>query len=127
MQTPKLAALMVYLSATALAAPEGTASVTPDAGPGNTDFGPPCIMIPSPVNNCGMLMYSLYKVNLPSAWNDRVSALRPDTSVGNCRFYKDYNCYGDFFDVEYPGYSNLVTQLPGWNDKISSFRCFGEE
>ncbi|EXU95398.1 hypothetical protein X797_011506 [Metarhizium robertsii] len=30
---------------------------------------------------------------------------------------------GPSFDASYPGYSNLIYDVPGFNDQISSFRC----
>lgn len=36
---------------------------------------------------------------------------------------RHYNCQGPSFDASYPGYSNLIYDVPGFNDQISSFRC----
>ncbi|KID84702.1 Beta/gamma crystallin [Metarhizium guizhouense ARSEF 977] len=80
----------------------------------HVDFEPPCIYMAAPTGRC---------VNLPSAWNDEVSSLRPDPQIESCRFFQHYNCQGPSFDASYPGYSNLINDVPGFNDQISSFMC----
>ncbi|UKZ55162.1 hypothetical protein TrVGV298_008979 [Trichoderma virens] len=77
---------------------------------------PPCATVSAPINSC---------VNVPDGYNDNISSLEPNIDAGNCRFYVHYNCDGPSFDSEYPGYDKLTTQLPEFNDAISSFKCFG--
>lgn len=39
--------------------------------------------------------------------------------------YRHINCNGPSFDSLYPGFDDLTTQLPEFNDQISSWQCYG--
>ncbi|EHK24897.1 uncharacterized protein TRIVIDRAFT_61653 [Trichoderma virens Gv29-8] len=109
MELSNLAIVLSFLTSAALAAPQVRVCK-------HVNFGPPCATVSAPINSC---------VNVPDGYNDNISSLEPNIDAGNCRFYVHYNCDGPSFDSEYPGYDKLTTQLPEFNDAISSFKCFG--
>ncbi|KAL7932739.1 hypothetical protein V8C35DRAFT_328343 [Trichoderma chlorosporum] len=120
MELSKFAIVMSFLSGAVIATPAGppvdirvfpTVRVCKDV-----NFGSPCDTVASNYEVC---------VNVPDGYNDVISSLQPNQVAGNCRFFKDINCEGPSFDSLYPGFDRLPTQLPEFNDQISSWKCFG--
>ncbi|KID63566.1 Heat-labile enterotoxin IIA, A chain, partial [Metarhizium brunneum ARSEF 3297] len=79
--------------------------------------GGQCTDLEAPAEKC---------VPLPFEWNDKASTVRPSVAAGVCKFFRDYGCVADAFEVAYPGNDNLGEFSDGhFNDMISSFRCEG--
>ncbi|KAH0524880.1 hypothetical protein TsFJ059_007329 [Trichoderma semiorbis] len=124
MELYRLAMIVPFLAGAVLATPVGL-----PAGPPviirvfpsvrvckDVNFGPPCNTVLSNYNEC---------VNVPDGYNDKISSLQPNKEAGNCRFFQHINCNGPSFDSLYPGFDDLTTQLPEFNDQISSWQCYG--
>ncbi|EFY85214.1 hypothetical protein MAC_08725 [Metarhizium acridum CQMa 102] len=63
---------------------------------------------------------------LPFEWNDKAFTVRPSVAAGVCKFFRDYGCVANDFEVAYSGNDNLDEFGDGhFNRMISFSRCEG--
>ncbi|KID84437.1 Heat-labile enterotoxin IIA, A chain, partial [Metarhizium majus ARSEF 297] len=66
--------------------------------------GGQCTDLEAPAEKC---------VPLPSEWNDKATTVRPSVAAGVCKFFRDYGCVADAFEVAYPAPSAAKVPAPG--------------
>ncbi|OJD32833.1 beta and gamma crystallin [Diplodia corticola] len=64
--------------------------------------------------------------NLDAWWNDRVSSVYVVERNWRCRLHLDRDCRGGSRDVG-PNWSVADLRTIGWNDRMSSIDCFGQQ